>query len=1076
VIAAETLRACTTPGAVLDLFRELGYPVQLVPIERESWSELGVDIGWGDETQLALMSRVPWCDLYIVAAAAHDDAAIARFCRSLQRRNSVVRSVVVAHAREPLQLSIHDLSARGEARRLDVELAHPSSHAVDRINLLAMREHADAPRLFDRALDRESLTRQFFERFRDAVASLRSALAAHCVGEEPEAVASHALLLLSRLLFLSFIQEKGWLAGERRFLIDSFERAERESRNYFTTVLQPLFFGCLNTPARDRTSDARALGAVPYLNGGLFEESPFELRNRELVLPNALFGAVLDDVFERFAFSVDERDAAGTHVDPEMLGKVFESLMAEEERAASGSFYTPKPIVDVLITRAMVEWLSEGDAAVSDALRTLLLGVASVASSVALPATSSSASSAEVLDPLLARQLLQRLQRVTVLDPACGSGAFLLSALGVIEQLTRGLSARAGVAMNGELRQQIVERSLFGVDIKPEAVRLCELRLWLAIVSNCALGIADVQPLPNLDRNILQGNSLLSPIDFLGDARLDLYRDWTAALRRQGELLGRYRNAPREERPALARTIRVNDQALARELLVRARGIDLCELEQLATSDIDLFGRARVEGAERIRELELRLASIHEQLRRVDRGELDFFSFDVHFAHIMAAGGFDVVAGNPPWVRLGRIDARARRMYADRYRLFRGDGGDAAFHQPDLSIAFVERALDLVAGSGVIALLLPSKIQNAAYAAPLRRALQRQTIVAIDDWSDDAHPLFDADTFPLGITVARREPLQQLVTVQSGGTQFAMRQSELAVTNAGGEWSLVPPRVERILRELRSRFAPLHETLARQPVMGVKTGANRAFFLASGELRDGHLMVSEEVAIPLSALCRCVRGRDLRRWRADDSVWMLWPPANGWSVAPEWLRRHAEMMQMEPRQFRLAYVRPEHAGIKVAWKDVSRGLCAAVLPESVTIAGHTIPLVPNQTLYSLDATSLDEAYALTAVLNSSPLNALALSVAERAKDAHFRYFARTIAHLPLPPLDLDDSRWKMLVRIARRATQEHANAGQAERISIAALDDSVAALYGINTSDLEELRRFVARRLRTTAHGEASDD
>src|SRR5213075_93689 len=123
----------------------------------------------------------------------------------------------------------------------------------------------------------------------------------------------------------------------------------------------PLFFGCLNTAAEERTASARRLGDIPYLNGGLFEPSAFE-RDHAIALPNELMQGVIEDVFERFDFSTDESDAAGTHVDPEMLGKVFESLMAEDERAASGSFYTPREIVDVLASRAIVEALAGQDA------------------------------------------------------------------------------------------------------------------------------------------------------------------------------------------------------------------------------------------------------------------------------------------------------------------------------------------------------------------------------------------------------------------------------------------------------------------------------------------------------------------------------------------------------------------------------------------------------------------------------------------------------------------------------------------------------------------------------------------
>src|SRR5262249_13163674 len=164
-------------------------------------------------------------------------------------------------------------------------------------------------------------------------------------------------------------------------------------------------------------------------------------------------------------------------------------------------------------------------------------------------------------------------------------------------------------------------------------------------------------------------------------------------------------------------------------------------------------------------------------------------------------GGFDAVIGNPPWVRNSRIDAKTKALLADRYRLFRADGARdaAAFHQPDLSIAFVERALALAAPHGAVSLLLPAKVLNAAYAAPLRRHIESKlTVVALDDWSADARRYFDADTFPLGVTVSKRPP-----------------SSRPALTLGGSEWALLPDDVRATLARIHQQFAPLAETLSR---------------------------------------------------------------------------------------------------------------------------------------------------------------------------------------------------------------------------------------------------------------------
>ena len=998
MLTPARVRGYTGHEAALSLLRDLGYPVAPIDIDPEEWRRGGVDIPWNGTTRLQLAARLRHFDLFVLDGNASGEE-VAQFMRSYEAYNCLIKSVLVKQHEN--RISLFDLSGERTLRRLDVDLGAPSAHALDRLNLLAHGEcDSSLPRIYDRALDRESVTREFFQRFRLAVRDVAAALPSG----DAEAAGAEALLILSRLLFLSFVQEKGWLNGERRFLVDRLEREIARGREFFSNVLVPLFFGALNTPLRERTAAARRLGRIPYLNGGLFEPSPFELRHADLHLPNDLLQRVLEEVFEKFDFRIDETDAAGTHVDPEMLGKVFESLMAADERAASGSFYTPKEIVDILTERAIAEWL--GDAGV------------------------------------------EKLATITVLDPACGSGAFLLSALGAIEKLWR---AKTGHVPR-DLRRRIVARSLFGVDVKPEAVRLCELRLWLAIVAASDAPIEEVEPLPNLDRNILQGNALLSPTDFLGDARLDIYNDWLVALRAQRELLERYRSAPQAERPALYRLIRGNDQRLASELLARSIDEAERELRHVCAPQRDLFGRAEPVDAERCRELQQRIAGETLLLEQAEEGRLDFFSFDVHFAPVMASGGFDIVAGNPPWVRNSRVDVRTKRMLAERYALFRPHRDGTAFHQPDLSIAFFERASQLVKKDGVVALLLPAKIVNAAYAAPLRRAAAAR-VIALDDWSDDPRRRrwFDADTFPLGVTCAAA---RDRVRVTACGESFELPRELLVAGAETAEWALVPPDVAAILARLRSTFRPFGDALGRRPFMGVKTGDNRSFFLEARRIEGAHLVTTDGIRVPLTGVCRCVRGRDVRRWSAGASQWLLWPPPGGWRKPPRWLAKLAAARGIEPGHYRLSFVRAEHVGIKVAWKDLSRGLAATVLPDVVHVNEQAFPLVPNQTLYAVDAVSLDEAYAVCALLNSTVAGALLVSVAERAKDAHFRYFGRTVAALPWPDLR---GEWECLVRLSRRA---HRGAVVQQE-----LDAVAARLYGVRPDELMLLTRFLGRRL-----------
>jgi len=312
---------------------------------------------------------------------------------------------------------------------------------------------------------------RFLRQFQASVRDTATELARLFPNEPRAALHAEALLLLSRLLFLAFIEERGWLAGDRRFLRTRLNEDLAAGREYFASTLRPLFFGCLNVMEEER-GDARRLGPIPYLNGGLFQPSPFEKRHPDLHVPNNLLRHIVLDAFGAFEFRMDP-ETNGSAIDPEMLGRVFESLMDHNDRRQSGSFYTPRPIAHALAGHAVAAWLD-------------------------------------------ANRDHDALARITVLDPACGSGALLLAALNVIVRRQKLLGEAPDV-------RKIVAGSLYGVDRNPDAVRLCELRLWLAIAAAHREG-DPIEPLPNLDRNILPGDSLLGATDFLGDASTEVYR------------------------------------------------------------------------------------------------------------------------------------------------------------------------------------------------------------------------------------------------------------------------------------------------------------------------------------------------------------------------------------------------------------------------------------------------------------------------------------------------------------------------------------------------------------------------
>ncbi|MHB8999976.1 MAG: Eco57I restriction-modification methylase domain-containing protein [Thermoanaerobaculia bacterium] len=1028
MIGASELASCRDLDGVVRLFRALGYPVEPVDLEPAVWVET---VDGEPVPDLVHLCRTAGLDLF--AATGRDIAGWAeRFVEKHGRLNATLKPVLAVHGTNGEPIALHSRNARGRTRRLEIDLQAPCPDALERLNALRFDGERDIRGIVERVFDRESVGRGFFLRFRASVARMRDDLAT-ARGAAVVDCSAASLLVHARLLFLYFIQQKGWLNDEPRYLATRFDGC---GDDIWRSLLAPLFFECLNTPRSERPPRARHLGRIPYLNGGLFERTAFERRHAPLPVSDATLRGAVEDVFERYSFSIDEADGDGVHIDPEMLGRVFESLMEEGERAASGSFYTPRQIVEVLTRRAIVSWCAAGDARLESALDAMAGGH---------PASLSRSDAAT---------LLERLEKITVLDPACGSGAFLLAALHLIERLIGGLSEIACAVVATDLRRRIVERSLYGVDLKQEAVHLCELRLWLAIVAGSRHSIDEVPPLPNLDRNILQGNSLLAPVDFLSDGPRGLYAAWRRSIHGMAELLERYRHAPRDEKPQLYRTLRALDGKLAASLLRQSLENDTTELRRLEEPRRNLFGNRIPRDRDGIRAIEERIARTRAVQARLRRGTFDFFAYEVHFAHNVSAGGFDVILGNPPWVRGARIDARERRMLADRYPLFASRGaGRAGFEQSDLSVAFAERALTLLAPGGVTSLLLPSKIANAGYAGALRAEVARKReIVAIDDWSTSGKALFDADTFPLGLTIRRSAPRDSIrVTTEAGS--YSVSQREIGAQTV---WTLDPPEVSALFARLRSSFPPLREALRRSPVMGVKSGANALFF-RDDVIVDGSSVRLErmDLEVPSSAVCRAIRGRDVRRWRAEASTWMIWPPPRSQPAA--WADAYASRMGIARDSFALAYARPEHLGIKVVWKDVSRGMQAAVAPSATRVGGIEFALVPNQTVYAIDAASIEEARVVAALLNSSIFGALAVSIAERAKDHHHRYFAATVAEVALPRIKERSAAWRDLARLARRGETGHAVEGD--------IDALVASLYGLSPREAEKMRRYLDMRL-----------
>ena len=240
-------------------------------------------------------------------------------------------------------------SSRSALRRPCRRLAASSVTALTALARLGALPRDNATVALARAgelLGTERVGRRFFEQFRLTLEAMAAAADRQARLEDRRQL---ALIQLTRVLFLYFVQAKGWLDGRSDFLLRQVDACLLRRGQLHRHFLRPLFFGTLNRPAALRER-ATAFGRIPFLNGGLFEPHPLERRYRA-DLPNAVWRGAFDDLFERFHFTVREGVAPGS-IAPDMLGRVFEGVMTPEMRRASGTYYTPPRLVGELVDAA----------------------------------------------------------------------------------------------------------------------------------------------------------------------------------------------------------------------------------------------------------------------------------------------------------------------------------------------------------------------------------------------------------------------------------------------------------------------------------------------------------------------------------------------------------------------------------------------------------------------------------------------------------------------------------------------------------------------------------------------------
>ena len=706
-------------------------------------------------------------------------------------------------------------------RRLVMDRDLPRRTAVQQVsNIYWNHLESGSIRLaLDMTFDVEPVTRDFFMEYKRVFEVVENGVSGF--GDDTEARRRFVQTLFNRLMFVYFLSHKGWLTfkGSKDYLNalwSDYRDTGGESKNFYFDRLRLLFFAGLNNyKSEDVTSEPEAhrlIGSVPFLNGGLFDMTDRDALT-DIVVPDNCISEIFTKLFDRFNFTVLESSPFDVEVavDPEMLGKVFEELVTG--RHDSGAYYTPRPVVSFMCREALKGYVEGQDTGVTpEAIARFVderdtSGISSVAS---------------------ARKVAEALDEVTVVDPACGSGAYLLGMMQELVDLQTALF-NVGVDPKGlyDLKMHVIQRNLYGVDIDDFAVNIAMLRLWLSLAIEYEGFMPP--PLPNLDFKVLCGDSLLGP-----SPSVDSYGD-----------LFRYR---------------------AHEVAAQLAALKAGHM-------------AATTGKEELRhEIERVQDDLREALADTPApaGATDW---RVEFAEVFDHGGFDVAIANPPYVQLQSNGG----LLADQYK----NAGYKTFTRTgDIYQLFYERGCQaLKPANGLLAYITSNSWLKAEYGKATRRYFsERHTPLRLLELGKD---VFDSAIVDSGVLVLRTGGDGQVfpgVDMDRLSVKEIPPQESLwgrVRLEGDAPWSVLSPLEQSAMDKMLAEGTPLAEWDVRIN-RGILTGYNKAFII------DDKTKNALVAADPKSAdiIKPILRGRDIQRYRVRWANKWLIDTHNGYRDVP----------------------------------------------------------------------------------------------------------------------------------------------------------------------------------------------
>ena len=632
------------------------------------------------------------------------------------------------------------------AKRFSYILGDPNGQYNTPVNRLALLG-TQAPRLrlkdIFEAFSVETLSKEFFDGYHRHYDTICEYLTKHVeefsiFNSQLSILHDYVKKMMGRIIFLHFLQKKGWLNGNQYFLRDLYFMSPYQA-DFLEQVLEPLFFGIFNTETNQRERlfadehwDKNLLEEwknLPYLNGGLFERDTVD--KLHIKLPASLY----EDLFTFLAsynFTVDENDPddAEVGVDPEMLGKIFESLL--EDNKAKGAFYTPKEIVRYMCKESLIAYLvSQIDKSQSEQIENSDNSFHSDCNKANSDCDKQVRSFVEhhefpsELEPYR-DTLVSALRNVKICDPAIGSGAFPMGLLNELWRCREALAQQNSqselkeqkenhnikIGKNNsdnsfrsdcekepsdcmmsrvELKKQIIENNIYGVDIERGAIDIARLRFWLSIVVDAE----EPEPLPNFDYKFMQGNSLIESYKGIDLSRIS-NRLRGGQSKSTQLLLGLDSDFSKKN---LQRLMRDYFSVTDHKQKASMRQAINDEVKHLIT---DFIGGNAAD-----------LANLDPSANQ------DFFLWHTWFKDIFDNGGFDIVIGNPPYISTA-TQMINYNLSIQRDRIIESRKYSTLYSKWDLYVPFVEHGIKILTNCGIFTMIIPYPITNQIYAKKLR--------------------------------------------------------------------------------------------------------------------------------------------------------------------------------------------------------------------------------------------------------------------------------------------------------------------------------------------------------------------